>query len=60
MLAALEGLIVAAIGIGIIGFMLYDYWGDQYRDRPWYHDRDRWAHRPHPAPRPVQLMPVSA
>jgi len=33
------------IGIGIISFTLGAYWNDHYRDRPWYHERDRWEHR---------------
>ena len=41
-----------AAGIGVLGFVVYDYWGHHYRNRPWYRDRDRWAHRPHPHPRP--------
>ena len=41
------------IGIGIIGFLLGSYWGEHYRDRPWYAERDRW-HRPPP---PLQPTP---
>ncbi|MGE4377808.1 MAG: SH3 domain-containing protein [Burkholderiaceae bacterium] len=36
---------VIGIGIGIISFSLGVYWHDHYRDRPWYHERDRWEHR---------------
>jgi len=32
------------IGIGISGFILFDYWSEHYHDRPWYQDRDRWDH----------------
>ncbi len=40
------------IGIVVIPFVLGDYWGHFYRDRPWYPDRDRWLHQPRP-PRPI-------
>ncbi len=42
----------AEIGIAVIGFILFDYWVDNYRDRPFYRDRDRWVNRPRP-PRAV-------
>lgn len=45
-----------AIGIGIIGFVILDYWRDHYHDRPWYGDRYRWVHPP-PAPRPPGTRP---
>jgi uncharacterized protein YraI len=38
----------ATIGLPIVTFMLGSYWGEHYRGRPWYRDRDRWAHRPPP------------
>jgi uncharacterized protein YraI len=38
----------AAIGLPIVSFAIGSYWGSFYRDRPWYHDRDRWAHVPPP------------
>lgn len=37
------------IGIGILPFILDDYWGSHYHDRPWYPERDRWAERHPPA-----------
>jgi uncharacterized protein YraI len=42
-----------AIGIGAISFVLNDYWGSHYRDRPFYRDRGRWEgrHFAQPAPR---------
>jgi len=42
-----------AIGIGLLGFALGDYWGNHYRDRPFYRDRGRWEGRrfAEPAPR---------
>jgi uncharacterized protein YraI len=38
----------ATIGLPIVVFSLGAYWGSFYRDRPWYGDRDRWAHVPPP------------
>ena len=58
----------AVLGIAIIGFTLDDYWGHYYRNRPWYPERQRWAHRPRrpaarrnpprPIQRPMQQRPV--
>ncbi|MCG5073270.1 SH3 domain-containing protein [Paraburkholderia tagetis] len=39
----------AAIGLPIVSFSIGAYWGSFYRDRPWYGDRDRWAHAPPPS-----------
>ena len=36
----------AVIGIAVVGFIIGDYWGDHYRDRPWYADRYRRVPRP--------------
>jgi len=41
----------AIIGIGVLGFVLDDYWGRYYRNRPFYGERHRWSNRPAPAPR---------
>lgn len=41
----------AIVGIGILSFILEDYWHDYYRDRSWYGQRYRWVRPPlHPAP----------
>jgi uncharacterized protein YraI len=32
----------AAVGIGVLAFVLNDYWHDHYRQRQWYNDRHRW------------------
>lgn len=32
------------VGLPIIGFSIDRYWGSYYRDRSWYHRRDRWRH----------------
>src|SRR6185369_7853383 len=39
------------IGIGVLTFVLGDYWGRHYRHRPFYGERQRWINRPAPAPR---------
>lgn len=33
------------LGLPIITFSLMTYWGDYYRTRPWYGQRNDWAHR---------------
>jgi uncharacterized protein YraI len=43
----------AQIGIAVTGFILFDYWGSHYRERPFYRDRDRWANRPRPPRAPI-------
>jgi uncharacterized protein YraI len=31
------------MGIGILSFMIGSYWDDNYRSRPFYGQRNRWA-----------------
>lgn len=43
-----------SLGLPIITFSLLTYWNDYYRARPWYPQRNTWAHRrlpPHLRPR---------
>ena len=40
------------IGLVVLSFILDDYWGHHYIDRPWYRERHRWEGRPYPAPAP--------
>jgi uncharacterized protein YraI len=47
----------AVIGIGIVAFVLLDYWHDHYGERPWYGQRHRWVHPPPPPMPPPPLRP---
>jgi uncharacterized protein YraI len=33
------------LGIPVVGFSLDVYWGSHYHNRPWYGQREEWAHR---------------
>ena len=52
----------AAIGIGVVAFIIGSYWHDHYINRPWYRQMPQWSHRParvnvHPRPqRPAPLL----
>jgi uncharacterized protein YraI len=34
-----------SLGLPIVTFSLSTYWGDYYRGRPWFAQRNEWAHR---------------
>lgn len=51
-----------AFSIPVVTFTVDGYWGRYYPDRPWYRDRDQWAHRvvehrPPPGPPPHRGPP---
>ena len=45
------------IGIVVAPFIFFDYWSEHYRNRPWYPDRDRWAHPPRRSPPEIRPPP---
>jgi uncharacterized protein YraI len=47
----------AVLGIGALAFVLNDYWGDHYRNRPFYRDRSRWEGRHFAEPRRYPQQP---
>lgn len=51
-----------AFSVPVVAFTVDAYWGRYYHDRPWFRDRDQWAHRevqhrPPPGPRPHSAPP---
>jgi uncharacterized protein YraI len=48
----------SVIGLGVLVFVLDDYWGDHYRDRHWYPDRSRWTSRAAQPPVRVHRTPA--
>lgn len=42
------------LGLPIITFSLGTYWGQYYRGRPWYGQRDTWEHRHFPPHAPIR------
>ncbi|AXF23771.1 peptide-binding protein [Burkholderia pyrrocinia] len=47
----------AIIGVPVTGFAIGAYWDRYYRHRPWFHDRDRWAHHAEPRLGPGGVPP---
>ena len=48
----------AQLRIGVVTFIIGDYWPTYYRDRPWFRDRDRWMRHPPPRLRPPPHRPL--
>ena len=46
----------SVIGIPLISFVIGDYWGNHYRNQPWYDDH-RWRRPPPPQPRVMPAPP---
>lgn len=46
----------SVIGIPLISFSIGDYWGNHYRNQPWYDDH-RWRRPPPPQPRVMPAPP---
>ncbi|TAM00232.1 MAG: peptide-binding protein [Paraburkholderia sp.] len=44
------------IGLPVVTFSLGAYWGNFYRDRPWFRNQAHWMRRP--PPRPVRPPPI--
>ena len=45
------------IGLPIIAFSIATYWGNNYRNRPWFKNQSQWANRPHRPVRPIRPGP---
>jgi uncharacterized protein YraI len=53
--------VAAAVGVGVLVFVLDDYWHDHYRERRWYPLRQRWYKPvPHPQFSPPPVPPPRA
>jgi uncharacterized protein YraI len=48
------------LGVPVVAFSLDSYWGSHYHDRPWYSQREEWAHRPMHHQRPSGPPPSSS
>jgi uncharacterized protein YraI len=48
------------LGVPVVAFSLDSYWGSHYHDRPWYSQREEWAHRPMHHLRPSGPPPSSS
>src|SRR3954471_12496167 len=51
-----------AFSVPVVAFTVDAYWGRYYHDRPWFRERDQWAHRaiehrPPPGPPPHRGPP---
>ncbi|KVN41524.1 peptide-binding protein [Burkholderia pyrrocinia] len=47
----------AEIGFPVVVFAIGPYWDHFYRNRPWFHDRDRFTHRAEPRIGPGGMPP---
>ncbi|MGU7772113.1 SH3 domain-containing protein [Burkholderia sp. MR1-5-21] len=47
----------ADLGFPVVVFAIGPYWDHFYRDRPWFHDRDRFMHRAEPRLGPGGIPP---
>lgn len=47
----------AELGFPVVVFAIGPYWDHHYRNRPWFHDRDRFEHRAEPRLGPGGMPP---